>query len=482
MTGHDRQSLKPSPAPRPGGASDAINWWACHRRVWFDLHHPERAAPPDAFEKLIMQAGIDHERAVLSALGPCKRPHTETETAALMRERAPLIYQPRVADPEHRVVARPDFLILEQGGYRAADAKLARSLKDKPGARVQLAVYQKLLGTTLSTQALLADGHTEFTSEKDLERADEFLRDLQALTHSEMPPAHFSASRCKACAYRNTCIPQFQRDSDLGLNYFVDSRAIPHLNRAGVQSLGDLANRDPASLPDMPYLRGTTKSRAVLHAKALLDGELRLQASPAPIAGTAIHFDIETNPLASDAPEEVYLWGFLPPPYRPEDFEFVWHDGGADNDQRCWQQFLAHASQLRERIPDAVLVHYANFERQVIKRYAKRYESLQHPVVEWLLDGGGLFDLRDTVMEALILPTIGYGLKEICKHRQLVNFQWQLEESGSQWSVVRYHDFLGCTDSAEREHIRQDIIAYNRDDVRATRALELWLNELPAAD
>lgn len=156
----------------------------------------------------------------------------------------------------------------------------------------------------------------------------------------------------------------------------------------------------------------------------------------------------------------------------------MWHDGGADNDHRGWDEFLNRVARLREQIPDAVFVHYARFERDVIKRYANAFDDTEHPVVDWLLDGGGLFDLRNVVIDSLILPTTGYGLKEICKHKRLVNFQWQLEESGSQWSVVRYHDFLRTGDKAERQRIKQEILAYNRDDVRATRALEVWLAQL----
>ena len=74
------------------------------------------------------------------------------------------------------------------------------------------------------------------------------------------------------------------------------------------------------------------------------------------------------------------------------------------------------------------------------------------------------------------MPTNGYGLKEICKHKDLVNYQWELEESGSQWSVVRFHDFLQLSDGMKREAIKNEILNYNRDDVRATRALEVWLD------
>jgi predicted RecB family nuclease len=99
-----------------------------------------------------------------------------------------------------------------------------------------------------------------------------------------------------------------------------------------------------------------------------------------------------------------------------------------------------------------------------------------HPVVAWLLgEALPLFDMSKVVKRCLALPTPGVGLKAVCKHPKLVNFQWQNEVSGSQWSVVQYVRFLRSKDSLERQRIRADIIGYNHDDVRAARALEVRL-------
>jgi uncharacterized protein len=74
-----------------------------------------------------------------------------------------------------------------------------------------------------------------------------------------------------------------------------------------------------------------------------------------------------------------------------------------------------------------------------------------------------------------VLPLQGYGLKDICRHPDLVNFQWQDEESGSQWSVVQFNHFLLESDPEIRARLKNKILGYNRDDVTATRRLEEWL-------
>ena len=105
-----------------------------------------------------------------------------------------------------------------------------------------------------------------------------------------------------------------------------------------------------------------------------------------------------------------------------------------------------------------------------------------HPTVAWLLgDDSPMFDLADAVRQSVVLPLTGYGLKAICKHPKLVNFQWELPESGSQWSVVRYIDYLKAREPADRADIGREIETYNRDDVLATRALEVWLRSITSS-
>jgi uncharacterized protein len=238
-----------------------------------------------------------------------------------------------------------------------------------------------------------------------------------------------------------------------------------------------LANADPASIPDIPYLKGPEKKqRAVLQAKAWKTGEMyRLNDIVLP-GGTWVHFDIEANPLTKNCEDHVYLWGFLKPGYDKNDFDYVWTDS-QDDDRAGWDGFLAKVEGYRAIWPDVRLVHYSNYERTKIKEYAERYAMQDHPTVVWLLDedNGPLFDLQKPVRDSLILPVAGYGLKAICKHEKLVDFQWEDDDSGSQWSVVQYVTFLQEPSLVKKEVLKQAILTYNRDDVIATRRLEEWL-------
>lgn len=103
----------------------------------------------------------------------------------------------------------------------------------------------------------------------------------------------------------------------------------------------------------------------------------------------------------------------------------------------------------------------------------------ENETVLYLLgDDSPLFDMQKPVLESLVLPLQGYGLKDICKHPKLVNFQWEDDSSGSQWSIVQFNQFLQETDESSKEQLKQEILGYNRDDVIATQRLEKWLRAL----
>ena len=172
----------------------------------------------------------------------------------------------------------------------------------------------------------------------------------------------------------------------------------------------------------MPYLKGDDKkNRAVLQAKSFLSGEVFQLNHVCLPEGHWIHFDIEDNPLAGNGDKHVYLWGFLVPDFSGtsghESFEYVWTDRD-EQDEQGWRRFLDRIEGYKRQYPDLILAHYSSHERTTIHAYAKRYGMEDHPAVVYLLgDESPLFDLQRSVLESLVLPLQGYGLKDICKHR-----------------------------------------------------------------
>ena len=456
----------------------------CPRRLWYEKNPPDgiESLELDPFETLVAEMGLVHERAVRDRLASemeLVEAVSADHTRDLMDAGVPAIYQAELHDEANDLLGKPDFLLLQNdGSYRPADAKLARSLKREIG--VQLAFYRRLLGTEHTGVVYLGDGNVVEVGEDYNPHLNTFIIEARSLLNdAERPEVFFSASKCNVCPFKAICVPEFEERDDLSLLYDLRSVSIPRLNGVGIETISDLAATDPTDIPEnIPWLKGDRKERVVLQAQAVKQGTMFKRGEIALPEGTYVHFDIETNPLAPDGNEHVYLWGFLKPPYNEANFDAIWTDTHED-DRAGWDAFLGMVEAYRDEWPNLKLVHFSNYERRMIRDYAQRYDMEEHPTVAWLLDSDGpLYDIQDAVTDNLVLPLSGYGLKAIAKHPDLVNFQWEDTESGSQWSVVQYVNFLNATDEGEREALKASILGYNRDDVMATYMLEQWLRTL----
>jgi uncharacterized protein len=461
--------------------SDASSWALCARRVWLDNKGElEVEEAEDAFEALIIELGLAHEQAVLTQIMKEKSVHTATspeDTQRLMAEGVDVIYQAQLLDKENHLVGYPDFLIRHASGeYQPADAKLSLS-EDKKEIQVQLGFYRRMLNANLPAIVFLGDGDTAEIGDETNPLTNQFVTEMRELLASDTEPmVRYSHSKCRACPYYTHCKPAFEAKEETSLLYGVQGRAADGLEKHGISTISELATSSPESLPDVPYLKGyEKKQRAILQAQSYFSGEVHQIALVSLPDGHWVHFDIEDNPLTGNGEKHVYLWGFLVPDFSNADFEYVWTDT-AEQDRQGWIEFLAKIEEYRERYADLALAHYSQHERTTIRSYAKRYDMESNETVLYLLgEESPLFDMQKPVLDSLVLPLQGYGLKDICKHKDLVNFQWEDDSSGSQWSVVQFNRFLAESDPDMKAQLKAEILGYNRDDVIATRRLEEWL-------
>lgn len=463
--------------------NDATAWIACIRRAWLDKHQPATVFEPDAFNLLLSDLGLEHEAAMLTRLEnqyPVSKAVSFDQTQILMQQGVPVIYQGRLVDEQEGLVGYPDFLIRhESGQYQPADAKLSLS-ENKKAIQIQLGIYRRLLRNELPAIVFLGDGRTALLGDEVNPVVDEFITGMRALLGlPQQPKVRYSHSKCRICPYEAHCRSGFEAKEDISLLYGVHGKAAEHLEEVGISTISQLAMSTAESIPDVPYLKGyKRKQRAILQASSFLSGKVYQLNKAALPEGTWIHFDIEDNPLTPARERHVYLWGFLVPAYGRENFDYVWTNDET-LDYEGWLAFLQKIEEYRAHYSPLVLAHYSNHEKATIRKYAERYAMENHATVSWLVgDDSPLFDMQNPVLDCLVLPLQGYGLKDICKHPDLVNFQWENEESGSQWSVVQFNRFRLETSLTEKQKLKAAILGYNRDDVMATRRLEVWIRQL----
>ena len=475
---------------RPIYASDTNAWDRCRRLAWFLFHPPsDERVEPDRFQELIKGFGDDHEAEILASFDGAVEATSLEHTQTLINNRTPVIYQPKFHDAALNLTGTPDFLLLTDFGYQLADAKLALSVEKNRAILAQVGAYQILLTQRTSGEinevpkplVFLGDGEA-YELEQDIDDlARQFVKDMQQLAAMEdMPKTHFAYSKCKPCVFYEFCLQDFEAQDDLTLSPAIDARTAGQLRHQNFNTLTSLATASADDIKEAPYLRNPDKRlRIIQQAKSLTTGEVIVREFPQWPSGTYVHFDIESDPMGAGGGGEVYLWGLLTPPYRDGSFDAVWR---TSDDFATWQSFLLLVDEYRQRYPDIVLVHYSPYERVQIQHYAERYQTLDDDIVRWLVDEEGpLWDLQAFIKRYFVLPVRSYGLKPICRDPRLVDFHWRLQESGSQWSVVRYYDYvaaLAAGQVSEAAAIKQEILIYNEDDVRATAAVVDWLQGL----
>ncbi len=257
--------------PQKFVVGDVKAWRHCHRRVWYDYNPPEGVpTEEDSFEELIRRYGELHEKRVKDQLGIMVEAKDTEHTRWLIKDSTPAIYQPQFIDEEIGIEGRPDFLLQQDNGaYRVADAKLARSLKKHPEIRIQVALYRMLARSDLDALVYLGNGETETVGDEANKECDAFLSSIRDILSQGNPPdVHFGESKCSACPYDSICRPGFIESDALTLVYGLDARSVPGLVEQGINTMTKLASADPSTIHDVPYLKGEKKAVRSFKRKA----------------------------------------------------------------------------------------------------------------------------------------------------------------------------------------------------------------------
>ena len=260
------------------------------------------------------------------------------------------------------------------------------------------------------------------------------------------------------------------------------------LRAQGIRTVAQLARAGTDGPPDW---NGEPFSDAVLRARAHRDGEVVVPKVARPTIPRA---DVEVDvDLESHLDDGAYLWGTLltlrdgrpleSEGYRP----FVTWAGLPDPDEgRSFAGFWRWLTGIRDRAAG----QGRTFRAYCYSRSAEN---------GWMLSSAGRFGPDGTVSVVKGVPSVaevrafisspqwidvhqavasqfvstaGLGLKVVAP---VAGFHWRDPEAGGEASVGWYRDAQAAV-GAEREAGRTRILAYNEDDVRATRAVRQWIS------
>jgi predicted RecB family nuclease len=447
----------------------------CPNWVYLDAH-ADAPQPHDPLMALLVDNGLieEKQRALLARRPDVAEVTYEDpedafgQTLAFMHEGRQTIYRGVLLDQHW--VGHPDVLEKVEGRsklgdwyYVAADFKGTREVRDE--FMFQGCFYAELLervqgvkpeqgyviipdGTALPY--LIAPFEAEFTLTLD---------EIERIVAGQKP-AHFTTSGCKQSPWFGTCRGISDARNDLSLLNRVWRDEVAQLEAAGFHTIDALAS---ASFEDLshkaPDLRRDRLERMRDQAVCIKKGtHLVTGRVDFPEGKRALYFDIESDPLR----DFDYLFGVLSVDGSQSEYRAFFAET-PEGQERMWREFVGFI----ESHFDEPVYHYGSFEADVLRRFIEKYgsSSIAREALE-----RNLIDLNLTLRPAVIFPLTFYSLKDIASY---LGFRWRADDASGANSVLWFEKWLGSHD----ESLKQKILDYNEDDVRATWKLKEWLQE-----
>ena len=467
----------------------------CPHWIWHDFFgNPANKIEVPALAQKLIDQGVLHEEEYIKGLNFVSvtlKNSTDAfaATLALMQSGTDLIYQGEIQYEENNILyhGRPDLLekrpgTSKFGAYYYAPIDIKSSSKLDKKHKLQLTLYATILeqmqGVFPEETAIINRAHERipFTiAPKDRAETQKQMSSILAVMSGEKPPLKLAGS-CKQSPWYPECVHDAEEAQDIALLYKLDNRACAALRAEGIVSIHDAAQMDIVRLPKIPFASQKILARVKVQAQSLLDGELKWLARPSlPHAPLQLYFDIEGDPLlgvdylfglwvCGDAAHAYAHTGHVRFDAESSDYFIYFVAETPEDEGAMWAAFLQWIEALPTGKYDTF--HYADYERSHTGALAAKYgtsAAFEEFVTTYV-------DLMKVMSASVVLPLYFYSIKDIAKSRFL-NFKWRHEKAGGAQSIFWYEEWLEKRDSG----ILKDIVDYNEDDVRATKALYGWL-------
>lgn len=467
-------------------AEHFYQFFQCPHWIWYDLYEDQqkrKAVPP--LMRMIYEDGLKHEKTIIKSRQFDEVPENITRdldeaflaTVELMKK-GRNIYHGVLMD-EHWV-GIPDLLERRPIGelglpsvrskfgdyyYVVYDIKSGKEIRDE--YKFQLVFYSLILERVQGVrprEAYIINGDGEersFSIDGWLNYFHLTRESIEKILAGEKPPP-FLKSGCKRTPWYSLCLSETEGCRDVSLIYRLSQLDQKDLYALNLKTIDDLARANIDDLrSQLPSWNFDKLVRFHNQAQSLVNNEpLVLKHTTWPKVKTEVYFDIESDPTQNLD----YLLGFLVKDTATGQETYTpLFANEPEEEKKIWQEFLVQLDQWK----DFVIYHFAFYERQVFDRLALRYGA---PVQLMAKFKNSVIDLHTAVTRAVILPLYFYSLKDVGRY---LGFQWRAEDAGGAESIVWYNQWK----EGQQEKLKQKIIAYNEDDVRATLHIKEWLEK-----
>lgn len=453
--------------------------------LWAQYHAPRKYKDPmDPLTDLLLQRGRGHEDHVAHE----RWPKLEIKTFATPRESfewakrrmadgAQALRRVHMFADDERLTGQPDLLEKDRSHrsafgrhhYRVREVKLARTVRHHDIAQAWF--YNHLVGrvqgyTPPQVYVINGDGQEE-AIDHDAEELEALIEQARAIiADRERPRPVWNGGQWPWGNYANRRAAAARDVSQVG---GVSAKRAQALAAVGIRTVGDLAAAPVHDLVRLPGVGQKSAHKWRESAKALETGRPARRGKLAlPKAKTLVFFDLEGTDEAlgheDELPKTIYLFGCLvrAPGARGDRYvRFLARSPGEE--EETFLDFCRWFASLG----DAVLVHWAHYEKTELNRLFEAYPSAAAYRARVI---SSLHDLLKTLTSAWVLPTRGNGLKEVAKW---LRFSWRHKDVDAGTSIVYYLRYV--QDPTGQAELLDRVVDYNEDDVRATAVVYDWL-------
>ncbi len=478
--------------------TDLVSLSRCAHRIRLDrVGDPAEQVPAGAFLQLLWEGGREHEADIVGEMdidavpvGPDPESRIEA-TRAAMAEGVPLIYHgllrsgPMTGEPD--ILERIDQpSALGAFAYVPVDIKNAGAYEDgdpdrpKESYLLQLSAYAELLEAAQGWRPTIgkivdADG---VWRELQVERFRPIYLLMRArladvLRGKEKTRPGWKAA-CQQCVWQEHCWKVLTARDDVTTVAGIGEGHRERLWSIGIRTVAQLAEAGPDVLSKA---KGIKEARAIAWSRQARVQKTGKPEIIAPWTPPEVDFEVSYD-IEDFTPDPfVYLHGLLVRPtsaarfgsarFSEEDFgsfEPVCAELPKDDEAAVWRRFLEKVDELDARGSYAVYV-YSHHEHGALRNLAKTYGG-SDALTRFLRR---FVDLYDVVRESVVFPADGRGLKSLARW---IGFEWRDEDPGGAQSMAWWAEYL---DDPRKTHLRDRLLAYNEDDVRASFVLRDWL-------
>lgn len=294
-------------------------------------------------------------------------------------------------------------------------------------------------------------------TEKLTRQFQDILNKMNKVVSGQLKTESLRCSVCTRCLWLPHCSHQWQDQNHISLLSGISASMVRKLAEQGIANCRDMAVQSAEALHEILDISRKQCQRFIWAAQARVSGEPLMLHPPDFPAGKPVYFyDIETYE------DKVFCHGIIRS-HEGRIEETCFFSESLDEEEKHWHALLDFLA----RDEDAVVYCWTLYEKTYVDILWKRYGGNEKG---YDLLRRGLVDQCAFVRDHFALPCRGYSIKAVAPY---FDFRWQSPNANGMNCVAWYYDWL----QGREADVRERIIQYNLDDVRAMEVIDRRLRE-----